>query len=81
MEDFLIIGLVMAFMGLLKKYVPSFPKEAYFIPIIFMAVAFNAGGVYLVNGVPTNEAIVAGIRLGAEAAGVFGLGKAALGRS
>ncbi len=81
LEDVLIIGLVMACMGLIKKYFPNFPKEAYFIPVIGLAVAFNAAGVYLVNGVPMNEAIVAGIELGAQAAGVFSLGKAALGKS
>lgn len=81
LEDVLVIGLVMAFMGLIKKYLPAFPKEAYFIPVLLMAAGFNAANAYFFNGVEMVDAIAEGIKLGAAAAGIFGLGKAALGKS
>ena len=81
LEDILIIGLVMAIMELIKSYVPKFPKEAYFIPILVLAAGLNAGNAYLFNGVSIVDAIAEGIKLGASAAGIYGLGKAALGKS
>ncbi len=81
LEDVLIIGLVMAIMELIKKYLPSFPKEAFFLPVIFLAAAFNAANAYyLGDGIILTDAVAEGIKLGAAAAGIFGLGKAALGR-
>lgn len=80
-EEGLIIGLVMAFMELLKRFVPSFPKEAYFLPIMIMAAGFSALSAYLFGEMAVAEAVVEGIKLGAMAAGIFGLGKAVLGLS
>lgn len=82
-EDVLVIGLVMAFMELIKKYLPGFPKEAFFVPIIVLAAAFNAGSAYFFGAgeILLVDAIAEGIKLGAMAGGVFSLGKAALGRS
>lgn len=80
LEDVLVIGLVMAIMELIKKYMPNFPKEAYFIPVLVLAAGFNAANAYFFNGVAMVDAIAEGIKLGAAAAGIFGLGKAALGK-
>ena len=80
LEDVLIIGLVMAIMELVKKYLPI-PKEAFFIPVIVLAAAFNAvNAYYLGEGILLVDAVAEGIKLGAAAAGIFGLGKAALGK-
>ena len=82
LEDILVIGLVMAIMELIKIYVPKFPKEAYFIPILVLAAGLNAGNVYLFGeGVEIIDAVAEGLKIGATAAGVYGLGKAALGKS
>ena len=82
LEDVLIIGLVMAIMELIKMYLPKFPKEAYFLPIIIFAAGLNAvNAYYLGGGILPADAIAEGIKLGAAAAGIFGLGKAALGKS
>ena len=82
LEDVLVIGLVMAIMELIKMYVPKFPKEGYFLPIIVLAGAFNAlNAYYLGGGILLVDAIAEGIKLGAAAAGIFGLGKAVLGKS
>lgn len=81
LEDVLIIGLVMAIMELIKKYIPSFPKEAYFLPIIVFAAGLNAlNAYYLGGGILLVDAIAEGIKLGAAAAGIFALGKATLGK-
>ena len=82
LEDVLVIGLVMAIMELVKTYVPKFPKEAYFIPILILAGGLNAlNAYYLGEGMLLVDAVAEGIKLGAAAAGIFGLGKAALGKS
>ena len=79
LEDVLVIGLVMAIMELVKGYIP---KEAYFIPVIILAAGLNAANAYFLGGdVLMVDAIAEGIKLGAAAAGIFGLGKAALGKS
>lgn len=81
MEDILVIGVVMSFMELLKRFIPSFPKEAFFIPILVMAAGFNAAWVHFFGGMEMTEAISEGLKLGAAAAGVYAMGKAALGKS
>ncbi len=80
LEDVIIIGIVMAFMELAKKYI-NIPKEAYFLPILILAAGLNYLNAYFFNGVAPADAVLEGIKLGAAAAGIFGLGKAALGKS
>lgn len=72
----MIAGLVIATMQLIKKYL-AIPQEAYFIPVLLLATALNTGNAYFFGEgvIPMKEAIAEGIRLGAEIAGVFGLGK------
>lgn len=82
LEDILIIGLVMAIMELIKSYAPKFPKEAYFIPVLVLAAGFNAGNAYWFGeDAVIIDAVAEGIKLGAMAAGIYGLGKSALGKS
>ena len=81
LESVVIIGAVMACMELIKKHT-RFPKEAYFIPILVLSGGFNAANAYFFGGV-TNVApyVAEGLKLGAMAGGIYGLGKAALGKS
>lgn len=78
LEDTLIIGLVMAIVEVIKPYVP---KNLLFVPILLLAVGLNIGAEF-VWGDPLalRAAAKVGLELGALAAGVYGLGKAALGK-
>ena len=79
LEDVVIIGIVMAIMETLKAHIP---KATYFIPVIILAAGLNAANAYYLGGgeILLVDAIAEGIKLGAAAAGIFGLGKAALGK-
>ena len=75
-EMVVIAGLVMAITEAIKRYT-KLPDVLYFIPVMVLAVALNAGNAYLFGeGIMTiKEAIVEGIKLGAQIAGIYGLGK------
>jgi len=80
LEDFIIVGIVISGMEIIKK--TKLPKETYFIPILAGAAILNAVNAYFFGGGgDLTPAVADGIRLGALAAGVYGLGKAALGKS
>ncbi|MBE0467844.1 MAG: hypothetical protein IBX71_11565 [Candidatus Desulforudis sp.] len=80
LEDFIVIGVVMAIVEALKKR-NMLAKEALFVPVLGLAALLNGTNAYFFNGITVTEAVADGIRLGAIAAGIYGLGKAALGKS
>jgi len=77
LEIVIIIGITMAITEAIKKKTP-FPKSLLFIPVLGLAAGLNAANAYFFNGVEITEAVAEGIRYGAVAGGVYGLGKEVL---
>ena len=75
-EEVLIAGLVIAIVEAVKKQF-HIPETLYFIPVLTLAVLLSAGNAYLFGAevMTIREAVVHGIRLGAQIAGIYGLGK------
>ena len=72
----IIIGMTMGLTELIKKR--GFPKEALWLPVLGIAAILNAANALAFNGVPVDEAVAQGIKYGAIASGIYGLGKKAL---
>ena len=80
MEDILLIGLVMAFVEAVKHYV-DIPKPLLFLPVLGLAIGLNMLSIHLFGDGNLLLAAEEGLKMGALAAGIYGLGKAALGKS
>lgn len=77
LDSVIIIGITIGLTELIK---PHIPKNAIFIPVLVLAALLSAGNAYFFGeAAALKSAIVDGLRLGAMASGVYGLGKAALG--
>ena len=75
LEIVFIIGLTMAMTEALKS---RLPKSLLFVPVIGLAAGLNALNALYFNGILVNEALAEGVRYGAMAGGVYGLGKKTL---
>jgi hypothetical protein len=87
MEDVVLIGIVMAIVeiakgGLGKVLTVEAVKQVTPLLVLALAAGLNALSAYLFTPEVTMQAaILTGLKLGATAAGIYGLGKAALGKS
>ncbi|GAB6933746.1 hypothetical protein [Calditerricola satsumensis] len=87
-SEITVIGVVMVLVGLirsaLERVLPPPVVKQYIVPLLVLGLAavFNALNAWVFVG-PTavKEALVRGIELGAQAAGIYSLGKAVLGKS
>ena len=75
-ELVIIAGLVIAIVEALKKYL-KIPEELYFVPVLGLAAILNAANAYFFGAdiMTVREAVLEGIKLGAQIAGIYGLGK------
>jgi hypothetical protein len=75
-EIVIIAGLVIAIVEAIKKYL-NIPEELYFVPVLTLAVVLNAANAYFFGAdvMTVKEAVLEGIKLGAQIAGIYGLGK------
>ena len=75
-ESVIVAGLVIAIVEVIKKYT-NLPEVLYFVPVMILATGLNAGNAYFFGeGIMTiKDAVVEGIKLGAQIAGIYGLGK------
>jgi hypothetical protein len=81
-----VMGLTMGATEIVKQYIPEEKKEKakVFVPFLILAfgIGFNIGVSALIgDGLVVREAAWEGLKLAAGAAGIYGLGKAALGKS
>lgn len=87
LDDMVVIGAVMALTEIIKALVGKFMTEdavKRVVPLIVLVLAgaLNAlASLYFAPEVPVRQAIAQGLVMGAVAGGVYGLGKAALGKS
>lgn len=87
MDEVAVIGLVMVLteiikVGLIRWLGDDLGKR--FLPVVVLVLAGGLNTVaalLLTPAVPWREAMIAGLKLGAMTSGIYGLGKAALGRS
>ena len=75
LEIVVIIGITMAITEAIK---PHIPKSLLFVPVLVLAAGLNAANAHYLGAIPLEEAIAEGIKYGAMASGVYGLGKEAL---
>lgn len=88
MEDILLIGLVMVLVQIVKgiagKWLPEETVKQIVVPLSVLALAgvlnYTAALVFTPD-IGWRDAVLQGLKLGAEAGGVYSLGKAALGKS
>lgn len=87
MEDVVVIGIVMGITEIVKAALGKVMTEDSVKRVVPLVVLVLAGGLnalasfYFAPDVPIAQAIGQGLTLGAIAGGVYGLGKAALGKS
>lgn len=87
LDDIIIIGIVMAITELVKRYLKQAICPETVTQLVPLLVLGLAGGLQVTNaavftpGANLVEALGQGLTLGAMAGGIYGLGKAALGRS
>ena len=87
MEDIIIVGIVMALSELIKGALKKVCPEETVKQLIPLIVLGLAGALNVANAaifapdIPLVQALGQGIALGAVAGGVYGMGKAALGKS
>ena len=87
LEDVVIIGVVMAVVELIKPLLKRWVGDQAATQAVPLVVLGLAGGLQVANaavfaaGADLVQALGEGITLGAIAGGVYGLGKAALGKS
>ena len=75
LDMFIIIGITIAITEAIKPYIP---KSLLFLPVLILAAGLNAVNGFYLGAIPLEEAIAEGIKYGAMASGVYGLGKEAL---
>lgn len=81
LDNYIIIGTVMAIVEILKAYFPDMKKVWYPVLVLGLAGLLNVCNAITFIGVDTENILTAlseGFKYGAIAGGIYGLGKAAL---